>query len=152
MALYPKIKEQTKKAIASQDQGPQQLLVQWHWGTSASCPQPDTVRVMWKKPWTHCYAFCWQSKHIKVRNIRGFVAKFCSAHFWEPWWRVHTWVYLRCVRNTSSTEVNRSLSILPVQQKTLLLYPARPLRVFQYFKASHPFMQDQNIENVKSQW
>lgn len=25
--------------------------------------------------------FCGLSKHIKVRNIRGFVAEFCSAHF-----------------------------------------------------------------------
>lgn len=93
--------------------------------------------------------FCGLSRHIKIRHIRGLVAEFCSAHFWEPWWRAHTWVYLRCVRNTSSTEVNRSLSIFPVPQKTLLLFPARPLRVFQCFKASHPFIQDQNIWSEK---
>lgn len=53
------------------------------------------------------------------------------------------------VRNTSSTEVNGSLSIFPVPQKTLLLFPAGPLRASQYFKASHPFIQDQNIWSEK---
>lgn len=93
--------------------------------------------------------FCGLSKHTKIRHIRGLVAEFCSAHFWEPWWRAHTWVYLRCVRNTSSTEVNGSLSVFPVPQKTLLLFPARLLRAFQCFKASHPFIQDQNIWSEK---